>query len=306
MKILWEQIVLPYQAKTAHIDALLSPGNFSPVVSPCPSAVIIHDLVPFKSPENFTQTERLVLKVLLLLSAKRASRIITVSKSTQKQILEQFRIPSEKTTVAYAACEEIFLSHQVGHAAKQTVKKALMINDDYILCMASTRQNKNLDRLLLAFSVLKSKHSMRHRLVITGASGRQHEFLINRLPQLGLNGCVVFTGPVSDDILPSLYGAASAFVYPSTYEGFGLPVLEAMACGVPVVTSNITSLPEVAGNAALLVNPYDVSQMAEAIHRVLTDPEVRSSLIEKGHKRVRKFSWGKTAAQVLEALETIE
>lgn len=305
MKILWEQFVLPLQVKMVGIDLLFSPGNISPLFVPCPSVVVIHDLIPFRSPANFTKNELLPLKTLLCLTAKRATQIITVSKSSQKEILEQFNIPREKTIVVYEACDEKFLYHQPSAEDKNTVKEKLTIHGDFVLCTASTRQNKNLDRLLLAFSLLKRKHDIKHRLVIAGLAGPHHQSLIKMVSDLELGKEVVFTGHVSDELLPALYGAASVFVYPSLYEGFGLPVLEAMACNTPVVASNTTSLPEVVGDAGLLIEPYNVEDISEGIYKVLTDDELHRQLTNKGRKRVREFSWDSTARKTLSIMTSL-
>jgi glycosyltransferase involved in cell wall biosynthesis len=303
MKILWEQFILPLQVKRAGIDVLFSPGNISPFLVPCPSVVVIHDLIPYIQPDNFTKAELYPLKCLLRSTAKKATKIITDSVSSEREILNRFNIPSDKIKVVYAACDEIFLYCDASVESKARIKKTLGINGDFILYTASTRPYKNIDGLLKAFSLLKKKHGIKHRLVITGLAGRGHQALVKMVADLELEEEVVFTGYLSDEALLSLYSGASAFVYPSFYEGFGLPVLEAMACGTPVVASNATSLPEVVGQAGLLFDPCSVEQMSEEIRKVLTDKQCRLELTSNGKQRVREFSWERTAKGVLDVLQ---
>ena len=303
MKILWEQFLLPFQVKAAGIDVLFSPGNISPLFVSCPSVVVIHDLIPFVRSDNFSKIELCALRFLLRLTAKMATRIITISRSSEREIMSQFQISSDRISVIYLACDQNFFYSQPSAEETGKLKKQYGIKGDFVLCTASTRPYKNIDRLLLAFSILKKRHAVKHRLVLVGASGRHHRFLLKMVADLGLNEDVVFTGFVPDKVLPALYSAASVFVYPSLYEGFGLPILEAMACGTPVVASNITSMPEVVGDAGLMFDPYDVEEMCKRIYRILSNEERRNKLIAKGKQRVREFSWEKTAMEVVNVLQ---
>ncbi|MGA1868902.1 MAG: glycosyltransferase family 4 protein [bacterium] len=303
MKILWEQCILPFEVKRAGIDVLLSPGNLSPLIVSCPSVVVIHDLIPFIWPGNFSKAELYSLRILLYLTAKKATKIITVSKSSERQILQQFNIPAEKITVVYEACDEKFLCSPAPIENKKRIKEELGLKGDFILYIAPTRPHKNANRMLLAFSLLKKKYRIKHRLVITGCAGYHHNVLLKMIKDLGLAEEVVFIGYIPDDVLPTLYSAASVFIYPSYYEGFGLPVLEAMACGTPVVASNATSLPEVVGDAALLFDPHSTMQISESLYKVLTDEQCRLALTVKGKRRVREFSWEKSAREILKVLQ---
>jgi len=228
MKILWEQLVFPFQVKKNQMDILLSPGNISPLFLPCPSVVVMHDLVPFKCPENFHRSELQILKALFRATAKRANRIITVSKSSQRQILSQFNLAPDSVTVIYEACDEVFFNHRTRNKIR-LIKHKLGVNRDFILYTAATRPHKNVEGLLTAFSHLKHKYGIKHLLVVAGPAGPDHNNLLDKATRLGINSDVIFTGYVSDKLLPALYSMASLFVYPSFYEGFGLPVLEAMA-----------------------------------------------------------------------------
>lgn len=302
-KILWEQFVLPFQVKNAGIDVLFSPGNVSPLFVSCPSVVVIHDLIPFVRSDNFSKIELCALRFLLRLTAKMATRIITVSRSSEREIMSQFQISSDRISVIYLACGQNFFYSQPSVEEIEKLKKQYGIKGDFILCTTSTRPYKNIDRLLLAFKLLKKRHALKHRLVLVGASGRHYRFLLKMVADLGLDEDVVFTGFVPDKVLPTLYSAASVFIYPSLYEGFGLPILEAMACGTPVVASNITSMPEVVGDAGLMFDPYDVEEICKKIYRILSNEDRRNELVMKGKQRARKFSWEKTAKEVVNVLQ---
>lgn len=298
IKILWEQSVFPLQVKRAGIDLLFSPGNIAPLFPLCPSVVVMHDLIPFEWPENFGKLELQALKVLFATTARRAKKIITVSESSKKQIVKRFNLVRRKVAVVYEACDEIFLSGDFSDQETGYVKKELGITRGFILYTASTRPHKNVDGLLRAFGLLKKKYNIKQLLVIAGPTGPEHHSLLHTATRLGISNDVIFTGYVPDRILPALYSAASLFVYPSFYEGFGLPILEAMACGIPVVASNTTSLPEVVGNAGVLVNPHNFEEMAGAMYNILSDDKYSSALVALGKKKAQEFSWEKTAKGV--------
>ena len=178
------------------------------------------------------------------------------------------------------------------------------ITGSFILFVGNISPRKNILALLQAFNKLK-KRGIKHKLVIAGKKDQRYEQVLKTLNELNLGGEVIFTGYVPEEDLPKLYNAADLFVYPSLYEGFGLPILEAMACGTPVVASNVSSLPEVAGDAGLLVNPQDVDALTNAMYKVLTDDKLKESLIDKGLERAKFFSWEKTARETLEVYKEV-
>jgi len=305
MKILWEQLVFPFQVKTTGIDLLFSPGNICPLFLACQSVVTMHDLIPFEWPENFSGIELRVLKALLRASAARSQRIITVSKSSRNQIISHLGVPPWKVAVVHAACDEAFLNYEHTADNSRLVEEELGINRDFILYTAATRPHKNVKGLLTAFSCLKHKYGIKHLLVVAGPAGPDHNNLLDTATRLGINSDVIFTGYISDKILPALYTMASLFVYPSFYEGFGLPILEAMASGTPVIASKVTSLPEVAGKAGILVDPCDIEEIAHAMYKVLSDRRHRDRLAASGKKRAQEFSWEKTAKGILNVLDDV-
>ena len=299
-KILWEQFVLPSRLKKEKVDIVLSAGNIAPKIFFCPSLVIIYDLIFFAHPEEFSLLERLVLRYLLHRTAMSADRIITVSESSKNEIIRWLKVPQDRMSVVYGGCDKNLRDV----IDTMVLKDKVSVKGNYIFCAASLRMYKNLDGLIKAYSVLKKKYSVPQKLVLTGHKGRYYEELQRLVRVLGLENDVIFTGFISDDELRLLYSSADVFVFPSFYEGFGLPVLEAMASGTPVVASNRTSIPEVVGDAGLLFNPDNTDEMAETIHSVLREETLKKSLISRGFERVKKFTWEKTAEGVLKVINS--
>lgn len=304
-KIAWEQMVLPIHVKKAGLDVLFSPGNIAPLFTPCLSVVVIHDLIPFASPRNFSRTELLLLKTLFKASAYRADKVITVSESSKRQIVTRLNVRSDKVSVIYEACDEIFFDKPATKPTPKDIKVQLGIEGKFVLYTAATLPHKNMVGLLKAFHEFKTVYNTEHKLVIAGRLGPDHENLVKTTRQLNMESDVVFRGNVSDSMLPSLYRKASLFVYPSLYEGFGLPVLEAMASGVPVIASNTTSLPEVVGDAGLLIDPYNATALAHGMAKVLGEEKYRNHMIKKGTERVHQFSWSQTAQSVVDVLSNL-
>ena len=300
-KILWEQIVLPLQIRKQGIDVLLSAGNITPFIQSCPSAVILYDMIPYVRPEVFTGLELAALKTLFRASASMSTKVITISESSKKEIVNRLHVHEDKVTVVYAGCDEQFKPVPVTAQARQSLKN-LGLPQKYILYVASSRKYKNIDGLIKAFKLLKENYHAEQSLVITGLAGRAQPAIDRLVSSLGLQSSVVMSGFIEDEMMPLLYSAADIFVYPSFYEGFGLPVIEAMACGVPVAASNMTSLPEAVGDAGLLFDPSNHEEMAETLHRIISDPGCRNDLITKGFARAKTFSWEKAASETLAVL----
>jgi len=262
----------------------------------------LHDISPFLTPKEHRHGRVLVYKLLTPRTLKTADKIITVSNSTKNDLINYFNIPEEKIRVILLAADEKFkpLSNKEIREAKQKYT----LNFPFILYVGTLEPRKNIPSLVKAFYKLKKKN-LRYKLVITGKKGWKYKEIFETIDKLNLQNDVVFTGYVADEDLPALYNAADMFVYPSIYEGFGLPPLEAMACGTPVITSNTSSLPEVVGDAGIMVDPYDVDGLADAMHEVLTDEGLRANMIKKGLERAEMFSWEKCARETLEVYEEV-
>jgi len=182
--------------------------------------------------------------------------------------------------------------------------RGIGIDYPYILYLGTLEPRKNVERLIEAFIQLKKKQ-INEKLLISGIKGWDYQSIFDKVASLGVEKEIIFSGFIPNELIPFLYNGASAFVYPSLYEGFGLPVLEAMACGVPVVTSNVSSLPEVAGDAAILINPYSVDELADGIWRILSDEELRNQCIEKGIERAKSFTWERCAMETMKAFNEV-
>lgn len=263
-----------------------------------PFLLTVHDLARLRfNPDRETIGERILLK-LDIREIKRASHIIAVSQNTKSDLIKYLNIPAEMITVIY---------NGVNHNIFKPVKSRLF-DEPYILYVGSERARKNLNRLLEAFSTLKEEFKGL-KLVKVGTPGRSAQFrrrILKQIESLGINEDVIFVDSATENDLPHYYSAASVFVYPSLYEGFGLPPLEAMACGCPVVTSNNSSLPEVVGDAAITVDPHDVDALTNAMREVLTNDGLREAMIEKGLAQAKRFSWEKTAQETSAVYERVE
>lgn len=262
-----------------------------------PYIVTVHDLVRCCfSFDRETVTERILLK-LDTRYIKRASHIIAVSQHTKNDLIKHLKVPDNKISVVYNGVDHsVFKPYDIK-----------LLDKPYILCVGSERPRKNLDRLFEAFTRLKTEFS-ELKLVKWGHSGRHKKFrrdTVRKLDSLGIGRDVIFVDGTSRLDLAHYYSAAALLAYPSLYEGFGLPPLEAMACGCPVVTSNSSSLPEVMGGAGIMVNPYDADSLFRAMRRVLADNELRDDIIRRGLKQSRRFSWEKTAEETLEVYNKV-
>jgi glycosyltransferase involved in cell wall biosynthesis len=296
-RILWEQCILPFQLRRHKVDVLLSAGMTSPFVCPVPSVLVIYDLQHVNQPQNFTRLKRFFLATIIYLSAKTSDGIIAISQQVKKDIMRYYRIRADKIFVAHLAVNhELFFPMSSVNMVSLRIKYNLP--EHYILYAAALLPHKNHERLLQAFKEI-IKETPGIKLVLTGAWDKGQDTITSLILAARLQKDVLMLGWVPFEDIPALYRGADLFVYPSLHEGFGLPILEAMASGVPVVCSRIEPLIEIAGNAALLIDPYDRSDIARGILSVLRDKTLRAKLIETGILRAKTFSWGKTAFDTL-------
>ena len=301
---LWTHLRLSWEIARRPPDLLFVPAHILPIVHPRRSVVTIHDLGYLYYPQAHRLLDRLYLDLSTRYNAHAAAHLIADSSATKRDLIERYGSKPDKISVVYPGYDETTFRPVRDEEAIEIIKARYGITDDYILFVGTLQPRKNLTRLIEAFSNLQSQIS-NLQLVIAGKKGWLYEDIFRQVEELGLEGKVVFTDYVPEGDLPALLSGARLFVFPSLYEGFGLPVLEAMACGTPVVCSNTSSLPEVAGNAALLVDPLDVEELAAAMERVLGDEELRAGLIERGFEQTRRFSWEKCARETLSVLESV-
>jgi len=296
---LWrEHVLLPLACRKERVDLLHCPKSAIPVFSPCPVVVTLHDLIPLKHPETEKFSARLYWRLQIPIAARRATFIITDSEHARREILADFACPPEKVRAIMLGFDPRMLVQREAVETDAILSK-YGIPAEYLLYVGTIQPRKNLDTLIEAFARLKRGDGSRHKLVIVGRKGWLYKRLFARIKELGLESEIIFTGFVPDEELPYIYDRATVFVYLSLFEGFGLPPLEAMACGVPVITSNTTSLPEVVGAAGITLTPTDVDGLTAALKRVLADPTLAAGMREAGRSRARLFSWERAARETL-------
>jgi glycosyltransferase involved in cell wall biosynthesis len=301
-----EQFFLPYRLITDHIDLVHFPCATAAMWTPCPFVITIHDTIELMSISNNNTEASLKRKLMrlynrydLTIAMRRATAIITVSQNSKKDIVNSFHIRDENIFVTYEAPNEMFLPIEDKRQLDEYRQKN-ELEGKYILGIGSSDPRKNLSCLIQAYSQLSTDLLDHYQLVIVLTHQRLHETMSSLVKELGLTQHVRFITAVSNMDLVNIYNGASLFVFPSLYEGFGLPLLEAMACGVPVVAANNSSIPEVVGGAGLLVESSNSQEMAQKIARVLTDEALSSDLIQRGFARAAEFSWNKCALETIQ------
>jgi glycosyltransferase involved in cell wall biosynthesis len=277
-------------------DVFHATDHLLPRLSRVKSVLTVHDLIFQFYPETHKPLNRWFLTLMMPRFLQAADSVIAVSKSTKKDAMDFYGLDEERIEVIYEGVHARF--RPAPSDAISVVLRKYGLVGGFILSVGTIEPRKNLTSLLEAYHVLKNQGTPR-RLVIVGKKGWLYADFFRRLSELGLEDEVIFPGFVPDDDLPALYSAADLFVFPSLYEGFGLPVLEAMACGVPVITSNTSSLPEVAGEAALLIAPRDIGGLVKAIQLTLADEQTRTEMRDQGVQQAAKFSWEKAARETL-------
>ncbi|MCM8810626.1 MAG: glycosyltransferase family 4 protein, partial [Candidatus Omnitrophica bacterium] len=308
--LVWNYVVakiFPFEFLYGNLDLI----HTLHVLTPIPlsfhvkQVITIHDLIPLIN-LNLCPTESLILKIIIPKAVKKADMIITVSYNTKKDLLNHFKIDSEKITVIYPGLHHENIRPIEDYEKIEDLKKKYGIYGKYLLFVGAIEPKKNIPKLIDAFIIVKEKFP-ELKLVLCGKIGWKAEIFYKKMKDLPekIKKDIILTGyvPVSD--LPYLYNGCEVFVYPSLYEGFGSPVVEAMSCGVPVVTSNISSLPEVVGDAGILVNPENKEEIAEAILSILTDQNLKKTLSKKGIERAKLFSWENTAKKTLELYKKV-
>ncbi len=292
IRIVWEQTVQPGVLRRIGADLLHAPAFVGPLWSPCPFVVTIHDLSFIRFPHLFRPANRLYLTVMTRLSARRAKRLIAVSAHAAAETIQLLGVPAERVDVVYHGVDPAFRPLPAPSVADFKQRRGLP--ERFVLFVGTLEPRKNLVRLVEAFARVQEPGV---QLVLAGGKGWLYDTLFARVEALGLQDRVHFPGYVPAEELPWWYNAATVVAYPSVYEGFGLPVIEAQACGVPVLTSNCSSLPEAAGDGAVLVDPYDVEAIAAALRRLLTDEPWREMWRTRGLAHVRRFHWPRTAQE---------
>jgi glycosyltransferase involved in cell wall biosynthesis len=265
-----------------------------------PVVVTIHDLAFERMPETFTRRGSFQLKLTVRRTAKKAAKVATVSEYSRQDLLDIYKLPPEKVVVTYNGVESSFTPLPSVPNEAEEVRRRFGVSRDFLLAVGSLQPRKNLVRLIRAYARLRGeREDFRPQLVIVGRKLWLASEIFDEVKRQRWADDVILTGYVADEDLPALYRAARAFVYPSLFEGFGLPPLEAMACGTPVVTSDVSSLPEITGDAALLIDPNDERALANALIEVVNNDRLRAELREKGIAQAKKFTWRDAAEKTL-------
>ena len=302
---LWTHLRLSWEVTRRAPDVLFVPAHVLPIAHPARTVVTIHDLGYLHHPEAHTRGARYYLEWSTRFNARQASHIIADSESTRRDLLHHYGVPAGRISVVYPGGGTTDPS-VVDPGDLSRVKKRYGLPAKYLLYVGTIQPRKNLERLLEAYALLaQSNEGDDLGLVIAGKKGWLFEGIYRRATELGLGERVVFPGYVETNDLPALMSAATAFVLPSLYEGFSLPVLEAMSYGTPVICSNVSALPEVVGDAAWLVDPLNVGELAEAMRRVASDEKLRGDLRQRGFEQAARFSWDRCAREVLDVIEMV-
>lgn len=299
-----EQPLLALELKPHRIDLLHSTDFIPPLRSSIPSIITVHDLGFLHWP-HFLTKDSAAYYGQIDRAVRHARHIIVPSHHTKQDMIAQLGVPEEKISVIYEGADGRYQPLPL-EPTRATVRHKYNLPDRFILFVGTVEPRKNIIGLLKAFHHLRTKYSITDTaLVLAGKQGWLYEEIDKTVKELGLESSVVFTGRISDEELHQLYVAAHVHVHPAFYEGFGLPPLEAMACGTPTVVSNTSSLPEVVGDAGLLVDPNQYEEIAVAVHRLLTDPALHAELREKGLARAKCFRWHDAAVQTLEVYRQV-
>ncbi len=314
---LWAQIRLPLEFWRAPQDVYFFPSSVIPLFYfPSKSVITIHDVAFLFFPDCFSPMLRQWLTIATRYGISNAKKIIAVSEATRQDLIAYYSISPDKVVTIHHGVHAMYRPRQVqkeptvegdSFSSIEIVKKKYHIEGAYLLYVGTLQRRKNIPRLLQAFYLLKRKYHIPHKLVLIGQKCPdlpEHE-IATTIERLALQEDVIWTGYVVEQDLPALFNGAELFVFPSLYEGFGMPVLEAMACGVPVACSNTSSLPEVVGESGVMFDPYNIDSMTTAIYQVLMDEELRRHLRQQGCQRATEFSWTWCAQRTLEVLEEV-
>jgi glycosyltransferase involved in cell wall biosynthesis len=306
IRICWENTFLLRYLKRNRMSPLLyhSPSGVLPLYCPVPSVLTIHDLVGYLHPELSQRGSGFYYKLLLPASVKRSDRLIAVSDTVKESVVKNLGVNPDKIDVIYHGVRSNFTKINDKDELVRVQRKYNLPND-FILFVGNIEPRKNLPFLIQAFERLKKLSGIDHKLVIVGKKGWKYDRVYETVKALKLQEEVLFTGYVPDTDLPAIYNLASVFVLPSLYEGFGIPVIEAMACGVPVVTSGKGALSEIGGSAAFQSGIESPEDLANAMYQMIKDRAMRDRYISAGFLRAKSFSWKKSATQTIATYEKV-
>jgi len=306
VRVAWEQFTLPSIIRQRHIDVLHSPANVLPEFLPrsCAGVVTLHDLAFLRFPEVLTRSKRAYHRTFTIRSLQEhATMIIANSNSTRQDAIELAGIPAAKIETVYICIDTRFSNVVIEEKEIQAFRQKQGLTGGFLLYLGTLEPRKNLTTLLKAYAQLRKAYGREEKLVLAGGKGWLYDTIFDTVREFGLETEVLFPGFVADSDQLLWYTSASAFVYPSLYEGFGMPVTEALACGVPVVTSDVSSLPEAGAGLALTVDPHDIQAMSEALYSALTDASLRQRCREQAPSVAQRFSAQTMVEQTVKVYE---
>jgi glycosyltransferase involved in cell wall biosynthesis len=301
VRIPWEQLLAPALLRRSGAEIFHGVHSVVPFACPVPSLVTVHDLAFIRFSQTFRAYNRAYLDLATRISVRKAARVLVVSEHTKREVVGLLGVPAERVIVTPNAPRAHF--RPPDPLALETFRAKKGLPERFVLYVGTLEPRKNLTTLLEAYAKVAAHHDV--PLIVGGGKGWLYDAVFQRLEALGLRERVQFVGYIEEEELPLWYAAATVFVFPSIYEGFGMPPLEAMACGTPVIASNSSSLPEVVGDAGLMAPPHDANAFAEAIVRVLDDGALREALRERGLAQAARFTWRTTAERTLAAYEAV-
>lgn len=303
-RFIWDQFTFPSSARKAQVDILHQPCFSAPLFYRGKIIITIHDLISHFFPKNIPSGSRFYFSKWMPLTYRKANKIIAISHNTKQDIIDLLQIPEEKIVVIHSAVGEEYKSIDDKEAIKK-IKAKYQTGEQFILDVGTLEPRKNLQFLVRAFNLALKKSGLNCNLVLTGKKGWYYEGLFSLVKELKLEKRVIFAGYVPDEDLPLLYNAADLFAFPSLYEGFGFPPLEALSCGKPVIAANNSSIPEVVGNAGVLLDIEREEIWAKEIVNILTNEKLAQDLSKKGLEQAKKFSWAKTARETVKVYEEV-
>ena len=298
-RIVWEQLAQPWALRQAGVHLLHAMAFVSPLLASVPAVITVHDLSFLRFPEQFRPLNRLYLSTMTRHSCRRARRVIAVSQATADETVRLLGVPAERIDVVPNGVHHAHL-HTLPAFQVQAFRQAKGLPERFVLFLGTLEPRKNLTTLVQAFARTQAaRHGV--KLVIAGGKGWYYQEIFASVERFGLEDAVLFPGFVPDAELPLWYNTATVFVYPSLYEGFGLPLLEAMACGTPVIGADTSCIPEVVGDAGLLIPPHDAAALADGLERLLADADLRADLSQRGRALSAAYTWEAAASATVDS-----
>lgn len=300
VRIAWEQFIQPVVLRRAGVELLHAMAFVAPLAAPCPFVVTVYDLSFLRYPEAFRPFNRWYLSRFTAHSVQRARAVLAISESTRQDVINLLGVPPDRVHTIYCGVDDEFRPLPVADIA--AFKLARHLPDTFVLFLGTLEPRKNIEGLIRAYATWRQREAKAPPLIVAGGKGWYYKHIFELVESLNLTNAIRFPGYIPQNELPLWYNAASLFVYPSHFEGFGLPVLEAMACGTPVITSTVSSLPEVAGpdgSTGRLIDPADPDALADAMADLINRPEQRAAMSQQALARAATFRWEKTAQETV-------